>query len=252
MVPAISLLMSPENYEGIIDCAKENGIDHFEIVCDKYCPENLNIVSAQSLFNGININCNGFFWNRKFADEYADLLIERINNYYNDFNCKNFVFGSPKFRNIVFDAEYENALYFFRKVCDNIPSDAILALENNPPEYGTNFATNFRECMGIIMVVSRKNFKINFDIGGFIKSKSSIDELTKDNICWINHVHVSRFNLLPISELSKSEIKEYKEIISHLLKIGYEKSISLEVNIKGDLSKELLSKEVQTFKEIIR
>lgn len=252
MVPAISLLMSPENYEGIIECAKENGIDHFEIVCDKYCPENLKVVSAQSLFNGISINCNSFFWNHKNADEYADLLIERINNYYNDFNCKNFVFGSPKFRNITFDVEYQNALYFFRKVCDNIPSDAILALENNPPEYDTNFATNFRECLGIVMIVSRKNFKINFDIGGFIKSKSSVDELTKDNIYWVNHVHVSRFNLLPISELSESEIKEYKEIVSHLLKIGYEKSISLEVNIKGDLSKELLSKEVQTFKEILQ
>ena len=252
MVPAISLLMSPENYEGIIGCAKENGIDHFEIVCDKYCPENLNVVSAQSLFNGINIDCNSFFWSQKIADKYADLLIERINNYYNDFNCKNFVFGSPKFRNIVFDAEYQNALYFFRKVCDNIPSDAILALENNPPEYGTNFATNFRECLGNIMIVSRKNFRINFDIGGFIKSKGSIDELTKDNIYWINHVHVSRFNLLPISELSKSEIKKYKEIVSHLLENGYDKSISLEVNIKDDLSKELLSKEVQTFKEIIQ
>ena len=79
-----------------------------------------------------------------------------------------------------------------------------------------------------------------------------VDELTKDNIYWVNHVHVSRFNLLPISELSESEIKEYKKIVSHLLKIGYEKSISLEVNIKGDLSKELLSKEVQTFKEIIQ
>ena len=143
MVPAISLLMSPENYEGIIECAKENGIDHFEIVCDKYCPENLKVVSAQSLFNGISINCNSFFWNHKNADEYADLLIERINNYYNDFNCKNFVFGSPKFRNITFDVEYQNALYFFRKVCDNIPSDAILALENNPPVKNITSAFSF-------------------------------------------------------------------------------------------------------------
>lgn len=251
MIPAISLLMSPDNYEGIIECAKENGIDHFEVVCNKYFPENLEVVSAQSLFNGID--CDSFFISRENADKYADILIERINNYYNDFNCKNFVFGSPKFRNVIFDEEYQNALYFFRKVCDNIPSDAILALENNPPEYGTNFAINFEECMMNVILVSRKNFKINFDIGGFIKSKGSIKELTKNSITyWINHVHVSRFNLLPISELSESEIKKYKEIVSHLLENGYEKSISLEVNIKGDLSKELLSKEVQTFKEILQ
>lgn len=250
MVPAISLLMSPENYEGIINCAKDNGIDHFEIVCGKYCPESLNVVSAQSLFNGID--CDNFFSSHENADKYADILIERIKNYYNDFNCKNFVFGSPKFRNVIFDEEYQNALYFFRKVCDNIPSDAVLALENNPPEYGTNFAINFDECLMNAILVSRKNFKINFDIGGFIKSKGNIKKLDKASIYWINHVHVSRFNLLPISELSESEIKKYKEIVSHLLENGYDKSISLEVNIKGDLSKELLSKEVQTFKEILQ
>ena len=77
MIPAISLLMSPENYEGIINCAKDNGINHFEIVCDKYCPENLNVVSAQSLFNGIT--CENFFSSSK---NFTKSIIILSHNYF--------------------------------------------------------------------------------------------------------------------------------------------------------------------------
>lgn len=250
MVPAISLLMSPENYEGIIDCAKDNEIDHFEIVCDKYCPENLNVVSAQSLFNGID--CDNFFTSSENIEKYSDILISRIRSYYNDFGCKNFVFGSPKFRNVSSPKENMLALTFFRNVCDNIPKDAILALENNPEEYGTNFGTSFKECLAILLMVDRKNFKINFDIGGFIKSGDKDIEAVAKSIHQINHIHVSRFGLQPISELSDNEIKYYKEIVSQLRKADDKKTISLEVNIKNGLSRELINKEIQVFKEIIQ
>ena len=208
MTPTISLLMNPDEYEGIIECAKENGIDHFEIVCDKYVPEGLKVVSAQSLYNGIK--CENFFANPDNVEKYSNILIERINNYYKDFECKNFVFGSPKFRNINTPQEAFLSLEFFRRICDAIPEDAILALENNPKEYGTNFANNFSECLAMLLLVDRKNFKINFDIGGFIKSNDVDIKSVARNMYHINHIHVSRFSLLPISELTKDEIKKYK------------------------------------------
>ncbi|MCF0126423.1 MAG: hypothetical protein HUJ68_11865 [Clostridia bacterium] len=246
MIPAVSLLMSPDNADLIIKVSNDCGIFNFESVAGR----DLNIKSAisiQSLFNGIE--CKSFFVNDESVEYYSSLLIKRINELYNKYKCKNYVFGSPKFRNINNTDDELRAFYFFRKVCENIPTDAILSIENNPREYGTNFATDFLQCVNVVNKIDMPNFKINLDLGGFFKSNDKLDDVLK-HTNMINHIHISRFNLLPISDLSNEEINLYKNIVSQINKV-YNGTISLEVNIKQGITEDFIKKEIYSFKEII-
>lgn len=244
MIPAINLLSNNDN---LILCAIKNKIDNFEIPYnDKYSiiP---NVISVQSLFN--NISYTNIFSDIEKEEKYSDILIFRINNFYKKYKSKNFVFGSPKFRNVNSSEEFNLSIKFFKKVCDAIPDNVILSLENCAKEYGTNFGTTFSECLNIILEVNKKNFKINFDIGSFIQSKDNIKNVI-NNINYINHVHVSRFGLLPISELSNEEILNYKNIVCKLIENGYNNAISLEVNLKNKTYSSI-DKEIKIFKEIL-
>lgn len=250
MQACVSLMMSPYNGDKIVEVAKSLGIKKFEIVCDNKIPEKIDVVSAQSLFNGIN--CGGFFKDDVVAEMYANILIDRILDYANKYKCKNFVFGSPKYRAISSHNEAFTAVNFFRKVCDGISNKAILALENNPKEYCTNLGTTFNECLDILSIVDRDNFKINFDIGGFLKSsvdyKYDLKNVLK-NADKINHIHISSFGLKPLSELSENEIDDYKKIVNELKKV-YMKTISLEEK-KNLITNDFIEKEIKLFKEII-
>lgn len=251
MTPAISLLMSPDNGDKIVKVAKEMGIDHFEIVCDKPVPKGINVISAQSLFNGLSI---GNLFTDDETYEYAQILIKRINKYYIENNCHNFVFGSPKNRNIYTLDDFFESISFFRMVCHGIPEDAIVSLENNPAEYGTNYGTYAEQCYKIADVVNMPNFKVNLDLGGLFKAGDSEDVIPFifDERWLVNHIHISRFNLLPISELSQEEIIAYQKVFQTIKNYGYDNTVSLEVNFKGKLTDDFIKKEITIFKEIIQ
>ena len=72
MQACVSLMMSPYNGDKIVEVAKSLGIKKFEIVCDNKIPEKIDVVSAQSLFNGVK--CGGFFKDEAVAEMYADIL----------------------------------------------------------------------------------------------------------------------------------------------------------------------------------
>jgi hypothetical protein len=103
-----------------------------------------------------------------------------------------------------------------------------------------------------LSTVDRDNFKINFDIGGFVKAsvdyKYDLKNVLK-NADKINHIHISSFGLKPLSELSENEIDDYKKVVNELKKI-YVKTISLEEK-KNLITNDFIEKEIKLFKEII-
>jgi len=145
--------------------------------------------------------------------------------------CKNLVFGCPRNRNIIEDANPEVAIGFFKELGDYaFEKGTIIGMEANPPIYNTNYINDTKSALDLIKQVNSKGFLLNLDIGTMIQNEESIKEL-KGQVNLINHVHVSEPRLVPIKER-----KLHEQIAEILREENYRNFVSIEMGKVEDIS----------------
>lgn len=166
----------------------------------------------------------------------------------NNLKIKNLVFGSPKNRFIsdLNDFSLDNAVNIFSEISD-IAKDynCTICFEPNPKEYNCNFITNTLDAINFIKTVNHKNFKLNLDISTVILNNETLEDILKDGIDLIEHIHVSSPYLKDILLLDN------KKIAKTLKRSGYKNYIALECNFQNieDVNLTILEKNVKIFSE---
>lgn len=136
----------------------------------------------------------------------------------------NLVFGSPKNRVMPENACLEQAVSFFKELGDYaFLYNTVLALEANPPLYGTNFMNTTKEAFSVMEQVNSKGCRINLDFGTIIINNELVEEL-RGKIKEINHVHISEPQLVLIEKR-----EEHRQLASLLREESYKGYISVEM-----------------------
>jgi len=177
---------------------------------------NLNIVSIQSIWYGIEQNLFRSKKSRDFLTEYTFKVID----FAESIACKNIVFGNPKQRN-GFKPELEKIVFdFFIKLADYAKEkDIIIALEPNPKIYGTNFLNTTQETVEFLEELGHSNLKLNLDLGTMIENNETI-EFMISRVNLINHIHISEPYLGSIQK---------RELHRELKKLNYTGIVSIEM-----------------------
>ena len=201
---------------------------------------NLQIVSMQSIWFG---HCENIFENDYSYNILKEYTYQAI-LYAEAIGCKNLVFGCPKNRNMTNKNEQlKIAIKFFNEIGDYaLKHNVFIALEPNPPIYNTNFINKTTEAINFIKQLSTTGVKINFDLGTVIEKKEDINIL-KNNIKYINHIHISEPNLNKIENR-----KIHSELFKLLKELKYDKYVSIEMKKQEKIEdiKEVLDYLLQT------
>lgn len=203
---------------------QENPYDHIdkavEIKDNLKQEYGLDVVSMQSIWFG---RTEKIFEN---VDDFNAMIAytKKCIDFANAIGCSNIVFGCPKNRNVQSDADYEKALDFFRILGAYAQvKNVVIAVEPNPTIYNTNFLNRTKEALDFVKKVASSHVKINYDLGTVIENGEELT-LLKDNLEWINHIHISEPNLEPIKSREL-----HKELITILKENAYDKTISIEM-----------------------
>ena len=204
---------------------------------------NIKIVGMQSLLYPFpDISLFDGEYNKNLLLNYLDdifLLAKKL-------NIKNLIFGSPKNRLIKNIDSYsiENSLLIFKEISERAKKySCIICLEANPKEYGCNFITNTTEAIDFIKKINSNNFKLNLDISTVILNKENIENIFKNNLNIIQHVHIS-------SPYIKDIINLDNEFISFILKkYNYKKIVTMEYLYQNDKNLTNLEENIKIFKK---
>ena len=186
----------------------------------------LRISSMQSIWYGRTENIFGTQSERETLIEYTKHAIE----FAAAMECGNLVFGCPKNRNIPDGlSDFESiALDFFSKLSEYAKAnETVIALEPNPPVYGTNFINTTKQALSLCKTLAAEGLRVNADTGALISGGEPLS-LIADNISLINHIHISEPGLAPIG---------HREIHSSILSLTFDKYVSIEMGDCGDISK---------------
>jgi sugar phosphate isomerase/epimerase len=186
----------------------------------------LAISSMQSIWHGRRESIFGIDDERKALVEYTKQAIE----FATAIGCGNLVFGCPKNRNIPEGASnYETiAVDFFTQIAEYAAANnTVIALEPNPPIYGTNFITTTEQAIELCKRLNVDGFKVNIDTGTMITNGEPVS-LAAKNLDIINHIHISEPKLVPLEQRLL-----HREILSLPFK-GY---VSIEMGNSGDMEK---------------
>lgn len=199
---------------------------------DKY---GINVVSMQSILNGVKASVYGQEKERRFLVEYMKKAID----FAQAVKSRNLVFGCPLNRRIPDGFPLEDAgkvaIDFFSEVAMYAAQQGTcVSIEANPAVYNTNFINYTSQAFDLVRCIARevgknaaKGFKVNFDLGTVLTNGENIYELlTEENIAMINHVHFSEPNLRVIRER-----REHREVIRLLEDAGYDRYVSLEMRM---------------------
>jgi sugar phosphate isomerase/epimerase len=145
--------------------------------------------------------------------------------------CGNLVFGCPKNRNIADSTECieETAIKFFAAIASYAAANgAVVALEPNPPIYGTNFINTTEQAFEFCRKLGNRGLKVNADLGTMIHYGEPVS-LIADNLGLVNHIHISEPKLVPL---------ERRELHKEILTLAFDGYFSIEMgNNGGDLEK---------------
>lgn len=178
------------------------------------------IPSMQSLWFGRSERIFGTVGEREALVQYTQKAIE----FAEALGCENLVFGCPHNRSIIDNGNKDIAIDFF-KIIGNYAyrHHTVVAMEANPPIYGTNFINTTKDAINFVEVVNSKGFLLNLDAGTMIENGETIDVL-KDKGHLINHVHISEPGLGIIKNRNL-----HQELCRYLAGIGYGRYISIEM-----------------------
>ncbi len=182
---------------------------------------NLDIVSMQSIWFGKTQN---IFESEEASKELIDYTKKAV-DFANKIGCTNLVFGCPKNRNMKdYNTDYEKAIRFFKEIGEYANTKGIvIAVEPNPTIYNTNFLNYTEQAIEFVKEIDIDSVKVNYDLGTVIYNNESLETL-KNNINYINHIHISEPNLEVIKD---SNI--HKELAQIVKETNYSKYISIEM-----------------------
>lgn len=181
----------------------------------------LAIASMQSIWYG----CTGNI----FVPEEAEALeryTEKTVAFAAALHCGNLVFGCPKNRNVPEGGKPADAQPFFARIAAcAAASGTCVALEANPPIYGTNFCNTTAEAFAFAKQVPQ--LKVNYDLGTLLLNGEELQALS-DNLGLVNHVHISEPQLAPIA--LHAERRALHRALADLLHAGgYTGCVSIEM-----------------------
>ena len=138
--------------------------------------------------------------------------------------CHSLVFGCPKARNVPEGRDPAEADEFFRESARLAESyGGKLAMEANPPIYGTNFLNTTRECFDYVKKLGERGLSVNFDLGTVIYNQENLADFA-DDFGLVSHVHISEPYLAPIEERPI-----HKELAALLRQVDYKGFVSVEM-----------------------
>lgn len=181
---------------------------------------NLEICSMQSIWYGCQQNMFS-------SSEERIALMEKTCQavrFAKAMRCNNIVFGCPIQRNMAILGQENIASMFFKEVGNYAKFNGVVfAIEANPAIYNTNFLISTEEALFWAKELQPYGIALNLDIGTMIENKESLDIL-KNQLPYINHVHVSEPYLQPIN---KRNI--HLELAEWLRENSYDGYVSLEM-----------------------
>ena len=155
------------------------------------------------------------------------------------------VFGSPKNRVISKKDDNEIAINFFRTLGEYaLQKKTILSIEPNPELYGTNFINTTKEAFDFVKRVNHSGIMVNVDLGTVIENNEDIN-LIKENIEFVNHIHISEPNLELIQQRTL-----HNNFADILKEINYQNYVSIEMkNLENkNQVKEIMKYIMEVFK----
>ena len=166
----------------------------------------LKIVSMQSIWYGVKDSIFSDIETQKRLTDYTEQAID----FADAINCKNLVFGCPKNRMLESSSRHDDAFMFFNAIGRLASAKGcVIALEPNPTIYGTNFLNTTAETVKFLSELDNPGIKLNLDMGAIIYNGEDLGTI-KGNIDWVNHIHISEPNLVPI----KRRLELHSEIMS--------------------------------------
>ena len=136
----------------------------------------------------------------------------------------NIVFGNPKNRVIPQGKSADDALSFFKEAGDFAAiHSTTVALEANPPVYGTNFMNTTAQAFAVQEKVASAGCCVNLDIGTMLINNEQIEVLA-GKMRRVNHVHISEPELAMIAPRAL-----HRELAQLLREEGYGGYVSVEM-----------------------
>jgi sugar phosphate isomerase/epimerase len=105
-------------------------------------------------------------------------------------------------------------------------SGTVIALEANPPIYGTNFINTTAAAFDFVKAVNKEGLKVNLDIGTMICNNEDL-ALVAAEPGLVNHIHLSEPHLAPLMQ---------REIHTELKGLPYERYLSIEMKAQDSLA----------------
>lgn len=116
----------------------------------------------------------------------------------------------------------EDALGFFAEISAYARQHGVvIALEANPPVYGTNFCNTSAEAFAYARRVP--GLRVNYDLGTMLTNGESLDVLF-ENLDIVSHIHLSEPQLAPIAPRP-----EHRALARTLRQAGYTGFVSIEM-----------------------
>ena len=201
---------------------------------------NLNIISMQSIWFGRNEN---IFHSEEERTQLVNYTKQTI-DFASAIGCNNIVFGCPRNRNVNnYEDDYPKAIKFFKSIGEYaLDKKVTISIEPNPVIYNTNFLNTTEQAIDFVKEISLDSIKVNYDLGVIYNNEKL--SILKDNIKYINHIHLSEPNLKVIQ---KREM--HIELINLLKACNYKRYISIEM--KNNENIEEVKKAVLYAKELI-
>jgi sugar phosphate isomerase/epimerase len=136
----------------------------------------------------------------------------------------NLVFGNPKARVLPERQSSDAAIPFFKEIGDFAAAHGmVVALEANPPLYGTNFMNTTAQAFAMARRVGSPGCRVNLDYGTIMINNEEVSDL-EGRVGEINHVHISAPELVAI------EPEHGHRLLADLLRSeGYAGYVSVEM-----------------------
>ena len=207
----------PDNPYDSLNSAREIA----ETLKNKY---GLSVSSMQSIWYGKSESIFGSDDEKRILVEYTKKAID----FAAVISCKNLVFGCPKNRNMPESGDVKAAEEFFFEIASYaVQQGTVIALEPNPPIYGTNFINFTKEAFEFAKRID--GLAVNVDFGTIIENNENL-QIIAAHLDLVNHVHISEPYLERIVERDL-----HKELCDILKSGNYNEFVSVEMKNLGDI-----------------
>ena len=179
----------------------------------------------QSIWFGLSQKIFGTEEERAFLVDYTKKAVD----FARTAGIGNLVFGCPKNRDTCGKDVTSAAVSFFSEIGGYAAEHGtVIALEPNPPIYGTDFLNTTALAFAFCRAVSNPGLMVNVDLGTVIENGESL-AVVSENLSLVNHVHISEPYLAPIKK------RPLHAALRRVLEEGgYNKFVSIEMKNAGD------------------